>query len=77
MREGGNGRHGADPPVPDDAALDVYSDAYSDMIMWLDSQTNVSVDARGEIGPVPLSTATWEEHHGASAERGEACKESG
>jgi hypothetical protein len=59
--EGGNGRHGADPPAPDDAAFDVYNDAYKDMIMWLDSQTNVSVGARGEIGPAPLSTAEWEE----------------
>jgi hypothetical protein len=65
--EGGNGQHGADSPAPDDAAFDVYSDAYKDMILWLDSQTNVSVDARGEIGEIPLSTAEWEEQvHGSS-----------
>jgi hypothetical protein len=57
----GNGQHGADPPEPDVEALEVYHVAYGEMIAWLDAQTAPSVEARGEIGAIPLSTAEWEE----------------
>jgi hypothetical protein len=64
----GNGQHGpADPPEPDVEALEVYHVAYGEMIAWLDAQTSLSVDARGEIGAIPLSTAVWEATHESSA----------
>jgi hypothetical protein len=75
--DGGNGRRGPVAP-PDLDAPEVYHAAYREMISWLDAQTALSVDARGEIGAIPLSTAEWKEQvHEPSAERGEACAESG
>jgi hypothetical protein len=63
LAHSGNGQsdHAAEPPEPDDDALEAYNIAYTDMIIWLDAQTNLSVDARGEIGEIPLSCAVWDD----------------
>jgi hypothetical protein len=69
----GHGDHAAEPPEPDNDALDAYGTAYADMILWLDAQTNLSDEPRGEIGEIPLSCATWDD--GAPEEPAEAAEQ--
>ena len=43
-------------PESEPAAWEHYSRALRESLMWLDSQTAESVNARGEIGQIPLAT---------------------
>jgi hypothetical protein len=54
-----NGDGEAGSPEPEDEVMDVYLQAYSETINWLNTLDNDRVDARGEIGQIPLNVAEW------------------
>ena len=58
-RQNGHADPGEEVPEPDPETLELYDRSYMESINWLNSQTNVSVGARGEIGQIPLPTSAW------------------
>jgi hypothetical protein len=58
-----------DAPEPEPEAIDHYLRTYSETLMWLDSLTPEGVGARGEIGALHLSCATWGDPAQAVIER--------
>jgi hypothetical protein len=48
---------------PDSEALEAYARSYGETLHYLDSlsTSNVTLDARGQLGAIPLSQAVWAE----------------
>jgi hypothetical protein len=60
----------ADDPEADPEALNVYDTAFSGGLYWLNTQTNATADARGEIGELylpPFALLGWQAARDASA----------
>lgn len=53
------------PPEAAPDVVELYVGSYAESIAWLNAQTDVSVDSRGEIGNLPLPTSAWIEGAGA------------